>query len=241
MSNNFPYLTEPSRFLYSGKHFSHLLKALSKHKKKSRNAKGSAKAVIVKVNGKNVYSSFGGVQNTTNPPTPPFPTTTTAPQTHNINLHINVTKSNPPEKEESRPVIIAAAQPQPQPQQIVAVVPQATQPAQIQAQAQIVPQILPIVTPAPATSAPEKKESSLNKLLLTAALLKGLGGDSTEGNSQTFPPLLTNLMPPYASPFRSLLPAAMGYPQPGVPQGGTSLGYPALGNVPFGYRPTADH
>ena len=220
-----------------------------KHRKKSVNAKGSPKEVIVKVNGKNVYSSNPQSANYTNgtTPTSPIPVTTPAPQTHNINLHINLTKaSNPTEEESNRPIIVAAL---PKPQPVVALVPSiASQPA-------VAPAVVPpaVQPPAPqpvtpvTTAPPEKKgESSLSKILLTAALLKSLtGSDSSESTTQGYPSALQNLLMPNTSPLSALLaqgglppfgyPQAtsrpMGYPQLGYPQ----TGVPALGNSALGY------
>ncbi|PFX19686.1 hypothetical protein AWC38_SpisGene15887 [Stylophora pistillata] len=226
----------------------HIFYSKFKHRKKLLNAKGSPKEVIIRVNGQNVYSSKAQGSNfsinTSAPMTPPPPST----QTHNINLHINLTRPvNPSVRQSNQPIIIA---PLPKPQPVVAIVPQmASQPAPVQAQPVVVPQVQPQVQPVPtaAPAPPEKKgQSSLRKILLTAALLKTLSGsDSSESATQGFPSLMQNLLAPNSYPPNSLLPGtpgvaalpSMGYPPLGYPQvasqpvGNPSLGYPQA-NLP---------
>ena len=221
-----------------------------KHRKKSVNAKGSPKEVIVKVNGQNVYSSDPQSANSTigTTPTTPISVTTPAPQTHNINLHINLTKASN-EEESNRPIIVAVP---PKPQPVVALVPS------IASQPRVAPVIqlpAPQPTPPATTAPPEKKgKSSLSKILLTAALLKSLtGSDSSESTSQGYPSALQNLLISNTSPLSALLAQggwpslgypqsvfpqlgypqsgvpALGYPTLGYPAAGTNLGYPAVG------------
>ena len=236
----------------------HLFHSIFKHRKKFLNAKGSPKEVIVRVNGQNVYSSKAQGSNfsinasvpTTSPPPPP-----PSPQTHNINLHINLTRpvSPPGARPSNQPIIIA---PPPRPQPVVAIVPpMAPQPAPVQVQPMVVPQVQPQVLPLPAPTTapapPEKKgQSSLSKILLTAALLKTLsGGDSSESATQGFPSLMQNPLASNGYSLNSLLPGTsgvaalpsignlpLGYPQIATqPVGNPSLGYPQ-GNLPvLGY------
>ncbi|XP_068705799.1 PPE family protein PPE10-like [Montipora foliosa] len=219
------------------KKIGHKSPSASRLGKITRSITGTPKAIIVKVNGQKVYNGEGGTPNEKDKPTPspvlqPAPSSPAPaplhPETHNINLHINLTKPpSPLTKVYHQPIVISpppgsVPQLQPQPRPIIAIVPQPVQPPQGQVQPQPAPQVIPVVVAPPTTPTPEKNgESSLKKLLLAAALLKGMGGSqSSEGNSQALPSVLWNPLAPISS---TLPQGGRGYPQIAT----TQLGFPA--------------
>ena len=220
----------------------HLFRRVPRPRKNIRSTTGTPKAIIVKVNGHNVYATDGGTQKENVKPTsrvlqgtqsPPLPSPPAPfPKSHNINLHINLTKPrNSVRKGPLKAIFVSPLSvPQPQPQPIVALVPQSVQAVQAQVQPPMVSQVVPVIASPSTTPTTERSSgSSLKKILLAAALLKGISGsDSSEENSQALPSLLSNLVGAGASPVSSNPPEgypSLGYPQISTPQ----LGFPAQG------------
>ncbi|KAK2548258.1 hypothetical protein P5673_031582 [Acropora cervicornis] len=218
----------------------HLFRRVSRQRRNIRSITGTPKAIVVKVNGQNVYASDGEGQNvkptskvlqgTQSPPLPSPPAP--FPKSHNINLHINLSKL--PSSVRIRPhnpiFVSSLSVPKPQPQPIVALVPQSVQAVQAQVQPPMVSQVLPVIVSPSTTPTTEKSSgSSLKKILLAAALLKGISGsDSSEDNSQALTSLLSNSVGTNASPVSSN--PSQGYPSLGYPQIATpQLGFPAQG------------